>query len=190
MSPADHLPFDPASLHPAFREKVNRLIAALAAEGLPFRPFEGFRTPVRQDWLYQQGRTRPGAVVTKARAWESYHQYGLAVDFVLYQNGKWSWETAGGRMRDWNRMIALGKAQGLEPLRFELPHLQLGGLRIANLRKGAAPEGGDSSWWEAIAKAAGEWSGSPANPPFDWPPETRVSSRRGGRRPSRRRSPR
>jgi peptidoglycan L-alanyl-D-glutamate endopeptidase CwlK len=168
-------------------------MTALESENLPFRPFEGFRTPERQDWLYQQGRSRPGAIVTKARAWESYHQYGLAVDMVLHIDGAWSWDVAGSRLAQWNRMISLAQAQGLEPLTWELPHLQLAGLRLADLRAGAVPEGGDSSWWDAIHTAVREWAGEPANPAFPPPrgpvgPSRSTRARPAGRTPSRRRS--
>lgn len=166
MASTNRLPFAASRLHPVFRAKVERLMEQFESEEIPFRPLEGFRAPVRQDWLFQKGRTRPGAVVTKARAWESYHQYGLAVDFVLFENGAWSWNVTGGRMKKWNRMIALGKAQGLEPLSFELPHLQLAGLKISQLKNGVVPPGGDKSWWDGIEAAASEWSGSPASPAF------------------------
>ena len=78
------------SLHPAMRDSVVHLLTRLDAEQIPFRLFEGFRSPWRQAWLYAQGRTRPGAKVTKAKPWESYHQHGLAADFVLWLNNQWS----------------------------------------------------------------------------------------------------
>ena len=82
-------------LHPTFRTKAQAVVDACAQEQLPFRLFEGFRYPQRQQYLYEQGRTRSGNKVTNARPWTSYHQYGLAADFVLYQDGQWSWENAG-----------------------------------------------------------------------------------------------
>ena len=126
--------FDPACLHPVFRQKATELLKTLSDEGIPFRLFEGFRSPARQSYLYSQGRTRPGPIVTRARPGESYHQYGLAGDFVLFENGSWTWNTRGVRKRYyWARLQAVGKRLGLEPLSFELPHLQLAGLRIQDL---------------------------------------------------------
>jgi len=58
---------DPTCLHPVFRQKAQELLCRLAAENIPFRLFEGFRSPERQQYLYAQGRTRPGPVVTRAR---------------------------------------------------------------------------------------------------------------------------
>lgn len=137
---------DLACLHPVFRQKATDLLAALAKESIPFRLFEGFRSAERQQYLYAQGRTRPGKIVTKARPWASYHQYGLAGDFVLYENGKWSWDSSGKRARQWARLRAIGKQLGLESLSFELAHLQLAGLRIQDLAAGRYPEGGDETW--------------------------------------------
>src|SRR5262249_16607312 len=109
---------DPACLHPVFREKARELLDRLAAEGVPFRLYEGFRSPERQQYLYAQGRTT-------SAPWASHHQYGMAGDFVLFENGSWNWDTRGVRKGYWDRLHAAGKQLGLEPLRIEPPHLQL-----------------------------------------------------------------
>lgn len=49
---------------------------------------QGLRTFAESDALYAQGRTAPGAIVTKAGAGQSYHNYGLAFDFAMITNGK------------------------------------------------------------------------------------------------------
>lgn len=49
-------------------------------------PFETYRTPSRQEWLLVHTQS------TKAPPWSSSHQYGLAVDFVPYVEGQWSWQ--------------------------------------------------------------------------------------------------
>ena len=72
------------NLHPLMREKVLALTDKLAAVNNPLKIFEGYRTPERQHYLFSQGRTRPGRRVTNADAWSSYHQYGVACDFVLF----------------------------------------------------------------------------------------------------------
>jgi hypothetical protein len=154
------------SLHPLTRNAVNLVLARLTAEAIPFRVFEAYRSPQRQAWLYAQGRTRPGAKVTNAQAWQSYHQYGLAVDFVLWLNGTWSWSTAGPHAKYWKRLHELGRAEGLEPLSWELPHLQSAGLSIAKLQAGKIPKGGDDSWVNNLEAAIIGWSGSPAAPPI------------------------
>ncbi len=71
--------------------KVMRAAAAVSMEmnllGLPTRITEGFRSIERQNELYAQGRTKPGAIVTQAKGGQSLHNYGVAVDFVFVQQG-------------------------------------------------------------------------------------------------------
>ena len=65
----------------------------LARLGLPIVT-EGYRSPAAQDALYEQGRTRPGAIVTYKRGGESRHNLvparALDVAFLL-DNGQVSW---------------------------------------------------------------------------------------------------
>lgn len=156
---------DLSLLHPVFRAAVADVQTRLNAEGIPFRVFEAYRYPERQADLFAQGRTKPGPVVTKARPWTSYHQYGLGVDFVLFENGKWSWDTAGAKRAWWARMQELGRQKGLEALDFELPHLQLAGMRIDSLRAGNYPADGDDDWAENIDVAIRGWRGEEKAPP-------------------------
>ena len=44
---------------------------------------EGYRSPARQDMLAQMG-----GAVTNARAFQSWHQYGLAADCAFWRDGK------------------------------------------------------------------------------------------------------
>lgn len=157
-------------LHPAIRKAVIDIQRELDSEDLPFLPFEGFRTPSRQQALFAQNK--PGRVITKAHAWESYHQYGLAVDFVLFVDNQWSWSTSGRFAAAWDRLHAIGRKHGLEPLSFEKPHLQLVGVKLGDLRAGRYPPGGDDSWANNLELAIENWRGSPAAPP---PPATGVT---------------
>jgi len=54
-----------------------------------------------QAMLYAQGRSRPGKILTQAKPGQSYHNYGLAFDWVPLKTGKgdlldtnWDDETA------------------------------------------------------------------------------------------------
>lgn len=154
-------------LHPEVREPARKVLADLSADGIPFRLFEGFRSPQRQQHLWEQGRSRPGAIVTKARPWSSYHQYGLAVDLVLHEHNNWSWDDKGPKRSWWTRMQEIGRNNGLEPLSWELPHLQLRATSIDELYVGRFPAGGDDSWAQNLESAIIGWSnGSPAAPPL------------------------
>ena len=151
-------------LHPTFRSKAQAVLNACGGEQLRFRIFEGFRSPQRQQYLYEQGRTRSGNKVTNARPWTSYHQYGLAADFVIYQDDHWSWESAGEKAGWWKRLHEIGRAIGLEPLSWETPHLQLTGVSIGDLQEGWYPPDGDTAWAENLEAAIISWTGIPQSP--------------------------
>lgn len=81
-------------LMPELRAKMEKGIAAARKAGHPVYMFEGFRSPIRQDYLYAQGRTREGNIVTRAQGWQSWHQFGMAFDIALRVGSKrqWSWD--------------------------------------------------------------------------------------------------
>lgn len=81
-----------------------------------FRPFESYRDPDRQDDLLSQG-------TTKAAAWHSAHQYGLAVDFVPYVEGVWNW--GGATSEQWEVMHAVAEKHGLSaPITWDKAHIE------------------------------------------------------------------
>lgn len=144
---------DPLKLHPIMRNAMEEVLRECEAEALPFKVFEAYRYPQRQSRLYQQGRGTPGPVVTRAKPWESYHQYGLACDFVLFINGGWSWDAAGAFAQHWTRLTEIGQMYGLEGLSFEKPHLQVAGLELSQLQAGSYPGGGDATWEDNLREA-------------------------------------
>jgi len=154
---------DTALLHPIMRAAAEAVLADCRAAGLPLRIFEAWRSPERQRYLYAQGRTTSGPIVTYAKAWQSYHQYGVAVDFVGHVDGNWTWDLP---QSTWNRLHAFGAAHGLERLGFETPHLQVTGLTSGDLMDGEWPDGGDASWRNNLAQAVANWHGEPAAPPI------------------------
>lgn len=89
-------------LHPKIRAEVKKLIED-AEDWLPYtaiRIVQGLRTFAEQNELYAQGRTKPGNRVTNSKGGQSYHNYGLAIDFALLydkdKNGTYeslSWDT-------------------------------------------------------------------------------------------------
>ena len=91
-----------AKLHPSIRNEVGKIIQEcdIALTGkATVRISQGLRTYKEQDTLYQQGRTKPGKKVTNAKAWQSIHNYGFAVDIVLIIDNKTaSWNT----VKDWD----------------------------------------------------------------------------------------
>jgi peptidoglycan LD-endopeptidase CwlK len=84
-----------ARLHPELRARVERLLAAIAILGHPIRVTSGYRTVEEQAALYAQGRTTPGAIVTRVdgRRTLSQHQRGRAVDCAFVDGlGAVTWD--------------------------------------------------------------------------------------------------
>jgi RHS repeat-associated protein len=72
----------------------------------------GFRTYGEQNDLYAKGRTAPGKVVTHARGGQSNHNFGLAMDIAIYENGTYLNK---GSEWQYSLMGRVGKTQiGLE----------------------------------------------------------------------------
>lgn len=69
-------------LYPPFLRRLLELLADCRRAGADYYAVSGFRSYAEQTALYEQGRTRPGLRVTNARAGESAHNFGLAVDLV------------------------------------------------------------------------------------------------------------
>lgn len=69
-------------LDPEFRRRLERVMDRMKAEfGHTVNVVEGYRTQERQNQLYQQGRSKPGPVVTWTR--NSNHTQGRAVDVMI-----------------------------------------------------------------------------------------------------------
>ncbi len=165
---------DISRLHPEIRGKVKKIRDQLHKENIPFEVFEAFRTPARQAMLQAK---RPK--VTWVGPWGSIHQYGLAVDFVLRIDGKWSWDQAGTEAKYWTRLHELALKNGMTPLYnkrgrlVEKPHIQLIGVSSSELRRGNYPEGGDEVWAEHLGDLIDSWTG-----PAKAPPKPRLAPER------------
>jgi peptidoglycan L-alanyl-D-glutamate endopeptidase CwlK len=73
------------------RPMVDAFLEDCQAAGLDILVTCTLRTYGEQDALYAQGRTAPGRIVTNAKAGQSAHNYGLAIDIVPIVNGKPDW---------------------------------------------------------------------------------------------------
>lgn len=72
------------------REQFSDLIELSEKSGL--FPYSGYRSYQQQAMIYAQGRTKPGKIVSNAAPGLSFHQYGLAIDFVFHDRiGQPSW---------------------------------------------------------------------------------------------------
>ena len=70
-------------LHPKLVIDAQDIITSLDKRGVTIRITQGLRTISEQDALYSIGRSIQGKVVTNAKGGQSYHNYGLAIDFCL-----------------------------------------------------------------------------------------------------------
>ncbi len=138
-------------LHPDIRITVAEYINLMESKhgmkvrvtGNPYRTFE------EQDELYAQGRTKPGKIVTNARAGESYHNYGLAIDVVEIKPN-FGYEKGYDQKR-WSLIGKEGKAMGFEwggdfKNLVDKPHLQMTfgyteGQLLALVKKGQLIQG-------------------------------------------------
>lgn len=80
-----------SDLNPSVKVKAEAFLAACEKVGLDILIYCTYRSGAEQDGLYEQGRTKPGAIVTNARAGESFHNWRCAFDFVPLGAGKPAW---------------------------------------------------------------------------------------------------
>jgi|SRR5882724_4501851 len=143
-----------SEVHPQLASLIRKLAELHAAEfpDNTLRVTQGLRTWAEQDELYAQGRTTPGAIVTKAPAGHSWHNYGLAVDLVPLVRGVADWDHS---HPNWQRMVAIGESLGLvSGARWgslkDYPHWQLvGSLPISpdDATRAAYATGGLQAVW-------------------------------------------
>lgn len=71
-------------LHPLVRTTFKKFIedCETLSEETTLRITQGLRTFEEQRNLYNQGRISEGKIVTNAKAGQSFHNYGLAIDLV------------------------------------------------------------------------------------------------------------
>ncbi|SHN31236.1 M15 family metallopeptidase [Gracilibacillus kekensis] len=141
----------PSSLHPLVEEASDALIDQAEQKGISIIITDGFRSIEEQNEIYQQGRETDAEIVTYAKGGESYHNYGLAIDFALQpRQGEviWDLEYDGNENgeSDWVEVVDIAKSLGFswggDFARFkDYPHLQMDfGLSITELKWGKRPE--------------------------------------------------
>lgn len=93
-----------SALHPQIIAQFMDFINDIETlTGRVFRMVQGGRTFAEQDTLYEQGRTKPGKIVTYSPGGTSYHNYWLAGDicpFVLNSKTQLDWSFDFKKIRD------------------------------------------------------------------------------------------
>jgi len=129
-----------SDLLPPVKSRAEKMIKDCYAVGIDLLVTSTYRDNASQEALYAQGRTKPGKIVTNARAGQSFHNYRCAFDVVPLRHGKPVWDS---KDPVWQIIGQIGKKCGLEWAgdwkRFkEFPHFQYtGGLTLAKLQEGA-----------------------------------------------------
>lgn len=124
------------SLLPKAQEKAREFMGALKAAGLDAKIISATRSYREQDELYAQGRTKPGPKVTNAKGGYSNHNFGIAWDIGIFEDGKYLEESP-----LYAKAGAIGKSLGLEwggdwKSFTDEPHFQLKtGLTLAQMRQ-------------------------------------------------------
>lgn len=142
----------PTELHPIVKERSSQLIQQSAAKGIVIVITDDFRSMEDQDRLYEKGRSAEGNIVTHARGGESFHNFGLAIDFAIKTPSEsviWDMQYDGNQngIADWNEVVEIAKTLGFEWggdwAQFkDYPHLQMNfGLTLADLQNGKRPAG-------------------------------------------------
>lgn len=140
----------PTELHPLVKERSEQLIQQAADKGIVVLITDDFRSIEDQDRLYEQGRTTEGNIVTHAKGGESYHNFGLAIDFALKTPSEdviWDmqYDGNGNGKSDWKEVVTIAKELGFkwggDWAKFkDYPHLEMDfGLSIAELQDGEFP---------------------------------------------------
>lgn len=138
-------------LNPVVAAATSVLIERCYSKGVPILITQGLRSIDYQNGLYAQGRSKPGSIVTNAKGGFSFHNFGLAVDFVILNpDGKTvSWDVKRDLdkdgQKDWWEVVEIAEAIGFEAgarwTKFlDMPHFQMTfGLSTARLRIGRRP---------------------------------------------------
>ncbi len=72
-----------------FRAFIEEAQAIAAKENTKYIAIGGSRTWAQQEEIYSIGRTKPGKKVTNARGGYSNHNFGIALDFGVFRDGKY-----------------------------------------------------------------------------------------------------
>ena len=165
-----------ATLHPIVKVMVRRTLIQGKQAGLKFGIHMATRTITYQDELYHQGRTLQNGVwvitnrdlvVTNAAGGRSWHNYGLAVDFVFDGSPKpgyqWTWDdnidTNKDGKDDWGQVGVIAEANGLTwggrwrppEAPVDRPHVQYhNGVDTVSIAFTIYKLGGIESVWEKI----------------------------------------
>lgn len=151
--------------HPDLRDELHNIYKEIVmyvnTKYSQLRFTDVLRTIDQQNYLYEQGRTRPGNKVTWVKGGYSYHNYGMAVDicFVVDKDKNGTFEHASWDIQadwdkdsvsDWLEVVKIFNKYGWQwglinskGKRYDLPHFQKTlGYKTEELKKMDKDENG------------------------------------------------
>ncbi len=129
---------NPAHLHPDLQPIYKKFAAEAKRQGIDYILTCTYRSGEEQNALYAQGRTKPGRIVTRAKAGQSAHNFKIgdtpaskAFDIVPLEAGKAIWDE---KHPAWQKLGKIGMELGLNwygrpgaPFK-EFPHFEMAKL--------------------------------------------------------------
>lgn len=106
---------DLSLIEPKFLYNAKLLVAGLRDAGVDFYAISGFRSNEDQAALYAVGRSRRGKIVTNAKPGESFHNYGLAIDFCRDADAQRSRLQPDYKFEDYKLLADAATKLGLTP---------------------------------------------------------------------------
>jgi peptidoglycan L-alanyl-D-glutamate endopeptidase CwlK len=109
-------------LTPEVQAKLKEFAVRMAEEGIPWMLTCTLRPQEEQDALYEQGRTKPGKIVTWTRhskhtPRQGYNGKSRAFDIAILKDGKPTWDVKvsvdGDDIPDYDEAGRIGKECGL-----------------------------------------------------------------------------
>lgn len=145
-------------VHPELAARWMKVQAEmLSVHGRQLQVAQGVRTYQEQRDLYAQGRTKPGRKITNARAGQSWHNFGLAVDSVFEGADPYLERLPDRGEFLWSEYGRLGVKHGLDWggdwERFQdRPHLELTlGIKLA-MARALYDKNGQGAVWERVSR--------------------------------------
>lgn len=120
---------DKSKIYNKFYSLCEQLLINCSKRGYTYVAISGFRDPKEQAKLYAQGRSTPGKIVTNAKPWTSFHNFGLAIDFAFDTDSKREGLQPGWNLEDYEVLREeakkIGLISGMDFKTFkEGPHIQ------------------------------------------------------------------
>jgi peptidoglycan L-alanyl-D-glutamate endopeptidase CwlK len=77
------------TLTPKTQIAARKFLAFCKSKSMDIRIISGTRTYAEQNAIYEQGRSKPGKIVTHSKGGQSNHNFGIAWDIGIFQGGKY-----------------------------------------------------------------------------------------------------